>query len=159
LKVPLAVPVILEEVERHGKVLVLVQHIGSVLEPLLGLLTDAYGEGAVLCVHGGIASAARSEVETRFNEWPSVKVCIVQTRAGGVGLNLQKSCHRVIELEADWSGQSNRQGWARVHRWGQTHPVHVSRLTLAGTIDDACLAISEHKVSDAANIITPTEKL
>ena len=37
---------------------------------------------------------------------------------------------------ADWNPQSDLQAMARVHRIGQTKPVHVYRLCTEGTIEE-----------------------
>lgn len=156
VKAAVALDYLVGEVEAQ-KVVVFVQHIGAMLEPLDRALRGHFGDDAIANIHGGTSPQQRSGTEARFNDDPALRCLIIQTRAGGVGLNLQQACRRVVEIEADWSGQSNLQAWARVARWGQTQPVHVTRLVLAKTIDEAVLAVTEAKLWGAEQVITPTE--
>ena len=158
MKVPLAVPYILDQVEAYGKVVVLVQHVHYVLLPMQALLREALGEHAVHAIHGSVSSSARAEAEASFNNDDRVKVILLQTKAGGVGINLQKSCCRVIEVEAAWSGEDNLQGYARVHRLGQEQQVLVTRLVLANTIDAAVIATAASKLASASDIITANQE-
>ena len=48
-------------------------------------------------------------------------------RAGGEGVNLF-TADTVILYDSDWNPQVDVQAMARVHRIGQTKPVHIYRL-------------------------------
>ncbi|KIY93070.1 hypothetical protein MNEG_14893 [Monoraphidium neglectum] len=52
---------------------------------------------------------------------------MLTTRAGGLGVNLQTADTAII-YDSDWNPQWDLQAMARVHRIGQTKPVHIYRL-------------------------------
>lgn len=58
-------------------------------------------------------------------------IYILNTRAGGLGVNLQTADTCII-YDSDWNPQWDVQAMARVHRIGQTKPVHVYRLVTEG---------------------------
>ncbi len=51
-------------------------------------------------------------------------------------LDIDTTSHLHARLPADWNPQSDLQAMARVHRIGQTKPVHVYRLCTEGTIEE-----------------------
>ncbi|KAJ7544012.1 hypothetical protein O6H91_09G061600 [Diphasiastrum complanatum] len=65
----------------------------------------------------------------------SIFVYLLCTRAGGLGINLQ-TADTVILFDSDWNPQADLQAMGRVHRIGQTKPVHIYRLVTAGTIEE-----------------------
>ena len=70
---------------------------------------------------------------------------MLSTRAGGLGLNLA-SADTVILYDSDWNPQADLQAMARVHRIGQTKPVHVYRLVTAGTVEERIVQRAEKKL-------------
>ncbi len=62
-------------------------------------------------------------------------IFILCTRAGGLGVNLQ-TADTCILYDSDWNPQWDNQAMARVHRIGQTKPVHVYRLVTEGTVEE-----------------------
>lgn len=60
-------------------------------------------------------------------------IYILNTRAGGLGVNLQTADTCII-YDSDWNPQWDLQAMARVHRIGQTKPVHVYRLVTEGEL-------------------------
>lgn len=64
-----------------------------------------------------------------------VKVFILTTRAGGLGVNLT-AASIVILLDSDWNPQMDLQAMDRVHRIGQTKDVFVYRLITKDTIEE-----------------------
>ncbi|KAI8470648.1 MAG: P-loop containing nucleoside triphosphate hydrolase protein [Monoraphidium minutum] len=64
-----------------------------------------------------------------------VFVFMLTTRAGGLGVNLQTADTAII-YDSDWNPQWDLQAMARVHRIGQTKPVHIYRLVTQGTVEE-----------------------
>lgn len=64
-----------------------------------------------------------------------VRVFLLSTRAGGLGINLA-AADTVIIYDSDWNPQRDLQAQDRAHRLGQHRPVVVYRLLTAGTIDE-----------------------
>ncbi len=69
-----------------------------------------------------------------FNEDEGVRVFLLSTRAGGLGINLTAADTCII-YDSDWNPQQDLQAQDRCHRIGQTKPVIVYRLVTAATID------------------------
>ncbi|KAH3676332.1 hypothetical protein WICPIJ_009142 [Wickerhamomyces pijperi] len=86
----------------------------------------------------------REEEISRFNTDPNVKIFLLSTRAGGLGLNLTQA-DSVILFDNDWNPQVDLQAMDRVHRIGQTKPVVIYRLVLANTVEQLILAKADSK--------------
>ncbi len=62
-----------------------------------------------------------------FNTNPNLKIFLLSTRAGGLGINLV-SADTVIIYDIDWNPQNDNQAMDRAYRIGQVRPVHVYKL-------------------------------
>jgi len=81
-----------------------------------------------------------------FNTDPSVDVFLLSTRAGGLGINLT-SADTVIIYDSDWNPHCDMQAMDRVHRIGQTRPVHVMRLATAHSVEGKMLSRANSKLA------------
>ena len=70
--------------------------------------------------------------------------CARPLKAGGVGLNLTAAT-RVYLLDPWWNPAVEHQACDRVHRVGQTHPVHVVRFVARGTVEEKILELQRRK--------------
>lgn len=75
---------------------------------------------------------------------PEHRVLIINTLAGGVGLNLQM-CANTLVLERQWNFADEEQFECRFHRNGQTLPVTADYLIAHGTIDEWFAELVEEK--------------
>ena len=82
----------------------------------------------------------RQDGVDRFTNDPSIKVFLLSTRAGGLGINLTAADTCII-YDSDWNPQADLQAQDRCHRIGQTKPVMVYRLVTKGTIDQVLLSL------------------
>jgi len=89
-------------------------------------------------IDGSIPQVERAAQIERFNSAKgtrnSISVFLLTTRAGGLGINLT-SADTVIFYDSDWNPQMDLQAQDRVHRIGQTKPVLIYRLAIAGSIE------------------------
>jgi SWI/SNF-related matrix-associated actin-dependent regulator of chromatin subfamily A member 5 len=69
----------------------------------------------------------------------------LSTRAGGEGINLT-SADTVIIFDSDWNPQVDIQAMARVHRIGQTKPVHVYRLVTKNSVEERIVQRAQNKL-------------
>ncbi|KAJ1912899.1 putative ATPase [Mycoemilia scoparia] len=99
---------------------------------------------------GGMRQDDRQANIDHFNKNHHVKLFLLTTRAGGVGINLA-SADTVIIFDSDWNPQMDLQAQDRAHRIGQTKPVIVYRLVIGGT--------AEGKILERANAKRKLEKL
>ena len=81
-----------------------------------------------------------------FNrEGSQIFIYLINTRAGGLGINLQ-TADTAILYDSDWNPQVDVQAMARVHRIGQTKPVHIYRLFSRDTVEERVLMRADKKL-------------
>jgi len=85
-------------------------------------------------LHGGVPSRQRGALIERFRDDPACKV-FLSTDAGGVGLNLQ-AASAVVNFEPPWNPARLEQRIGRVHRLGQSRPVHVIHMLTSDSIEE-----------------------
>jgi SNF2 family DNA or RNA helicase len=100
---------------------------------LAGKELEKLGLGFV-SLHGGVPSRNRGALMEKFRRDAECKV-FLSTDAGGVGLNLQ-AASAVINFEPPWNPARLEQRIGRVHRLGQTRPVHVVHLLTRDSIEE-----------------------
>ena len=93
---------------------------------------------------GSVSHDLRQEQIDEFNNDPEVKVFLLSTRAGGLGLNLT-AADTVILWDSDWNPQVDLQAIDRVHRIGQTKPVKIYRFMIKESIEEILLSRSGSK--------------
>ena len=89
-------------------------------------------------IDGSVKQDDRREYIARFNEDPNYGIFLLSTRAGGLGINLTGG-DTVIIYDSDWNPHQDLQAMDRVHRIGQTKPVHVYRLATAKSVEGKML--------------------
>jgi superfamily II DNA or RNA helicase/predicted nucleic acid-binding Zn finger protein len=85
-------------------------------------------------LHGGVPSRKRGALIEKFRNDPACKV-FLSTDAGGVGLNLQ-AASAVVNFEPPWNPARLEQRIGRVHRMGQSRPVHVIHMLTSESIEE-----------------------
>lgn len=113
-------------------------------EVIDGLLAAVRATGLRAEKLDGTTNANRKvALQEAFNA-REIDVLIGQIGAMGVSLNLQQGGNRIIVVEEDWSPSIMDQFYARLHRMGQTLPVHVDTLFV-----DTKLAKAVHNIATA----------
>ena len=88
----------------------------------------AYRNYTYLRLDGSTKADDRCELLKNFNDDNvNCYIFLLSTRAGGVGLNLQKA-DTVILFDSDWNPHQDQQAQDRAHRIGQKNEVRVLRL-------------------------------
>ena len=77
----------------------------------------------------------RQPLIDQFSSYDGPAALILNPRAGGSGLNIAAANH-VIQYNPEWNPAVEDQAAARAHRRGQTRPVTVRRLIVAGTVEE-----------------------
>jgi SNF2 family DNA or RNA helicase len=95
---------------------------------------------------GSTPIAERQDLVDEFNEGRSVKVFLLSTKAGGLGINLTKADY-VIFHDLDMNPEADRQAEDRAHRIGQTRPVTVIKLYTEGTVDHSIFDMGTRKTA------------
>ncbi|KAI9308529.1 P-loop containing nucleoside triphosphate hydrolase protein, partial [Cunninghamella echinulata] len=119
--------------DRGHKVLVFSQ-----MTKMLDILEDwaTALKGWPICrLDGSVSQEVRRQQIDEFNDPTSpVKLFLLSTRAGGLGINLT-GADTVIIFDSDWNPQMDLQAQDRVHRIGQKKPVLVYRFVAANTVE------------------------
>lgn len=72
-------------------------------------------------------------------------VCIVQIKAGGIGIDLTRSAYAAVYSMSFFEWDTYEQALARLHRRGQSRPVTIYRLICSDTIEVAIYSALIHK--------------
>jgi superfamily II DNA or RNA helicase len=79
-------------------------------------------------------------------------VFLISLKAGGTGLNLT-SADTVIHYDPWWNPAAQAQATDRAHRIGQTRPVFVHQLIVAGSVEERMLELQRKKQELASNLV------
>jgi hypothetical protein len=109
-------------------------------------------------LHGGVPSRQRGALIEKFRNDPACKV-FLSTDAGGVGLNLQ-AASVVVNFEPPWNPARLEQRIGRVHRLGQSRPVHVIHMLTEKSIEERVWETLALKKSLFAGVFdSPTDEV
>jgi SNF2 family DNA or RNA helicase len=103
-------------------------------------------------VDGETKTMDRQALTKVFNELNDAKVCLISTKAGGIGLNMA-GANRVVILDTHFSPMHEEQAIGRAYRLGQTKTVYVYRLMLGGTFEEAMFNQSLFKQQLATRVV------
>lgn len=92
----------------------------------------------------------RFEIIEEFNNNEDVKILILNTGIGGLGLNLT-AANIVIMFDHSWNPMKDLQAMDRAHRLGQKKTVKVFRLIVANSYEEKKINLQEFKkyIADA----------
>ncbi|TCD61184.1 hypothetical protein EIP91_008809 [Steccherinum ochraceum] len=113
----------------------------DIMEDFLKMMKWKY-----LRLDGGTKTEDRAGHVAQFNAKDSeIKVFILSTRAGGLGLNLQ-TADTVIIFDSDWNPHADLQAQDRAHRIGQTKVVRILRFITEKSVEEAMFARARYKL-------------
>ncbi len=120
-----------DDEDDHGKVII----VSNYKETLIHLRNVLKAITGVVMLDGSQAEGARSRAITQFRENDQITILLMGIRAGSVGITLTEA-DTCILMEPHTSRAVVEQCLSRVHRIGQTRPVHIKRLVYRGTIEE-----------------------
>jgi superfamily II DNA or RNA helicase len=129
-----------EELGRGRRVLVFSQ-----FARMLALLSQGLVERGIRHVTLTGASQERHKLVDSFQDG-EVDVFLISLKAGGTGLTLTRA-DTVIHYDPWWNAAAQMQATDRAHRIGQTQPVFVHNLVVAGSVEERMLELQERKRS------------
>jgi SNF2 family DNA or RNA helicase len=92
--------------------------------------------GPVYQITGNTSDGERARAIRKFNDWNDpVKVCLLNSAAGGVAITLDKCCDDLVFLDLPWTSDEETQVEDRIHRVSRVHNVFIHRLVSRGTVD------------------------
>ncbi|CAF0901694.1 unnamed protein product [Adineta ricciae] len=122
---------------------------------LMTIMEDyfAYKNFTYLRLDGQTKSEERGDLLAKFSEANSdIFIFLLSTRAGGLGLNLQKA-DTVIIFDSDWNPHQDLQAQDRAHRIGQVNEVRVLRLMTINSVEEKILAAARYKLNVDEKVI------
>jgi SNF2 family DNA or RNA helicase len=97
------------------------------------------------------ASNNRQQIVDEFQSG-AARVFLVSLKAGGTGLNLT-AADTVIHYDPWWNPAAQAQATDRAYRIGQTKPVFVYNLIVAGSVEERMLALQQRKRALADSLL------
>lgn len=128
--------------------LIIVSYFTTVLDLVEGYLAEIGVDWARL--DGTMGQKERTKSIEKFNS-PGCNVFLLAAKAGGTGLNLVMAS-RMVMLDVDWNPSNDAQVMGRIYRKGQTRPVEIFRLVVAGTVEEKIMERQISKV-DLSNLV------
>ena len=128
--------------------LIIVSYYTGVLDQVEGYLQEQGMDWARL--DGTLGQKERTKSIEKFAS-PGCNVFLLAAKAGGTGLNLVMA-NRMVLLDVDWNPSNDAQVMGRVYRKGQTRPVEIFRLVVAGTVEEKIMERQISKV-DLSNLV------
>ena len=112
-----------------------------------------------LRIDGSIPSAKRFEIVKKFNHDDNIKLLLLTTSVGGVGLNLH-TANVVVMFDHDYNPMNDLQAIDRAHRIGQKKTVSVYRLITKDTIEEKIVDRQQDELKqDTLELSPPKNKM
>lgn len=140
---------IADAIENGEKMIVFATHRKTV-----ETVAEKFGKAAVKII-GGMTSTQRQAAVDAFQEDESVRLCVANLDAGGVGLNLTAASN-VVTLELGAKPSQHEQAEDRAWRNGQTKDVTAWYLLAVDTIEEQWFNIIEAKRQTSGEAIDGT---
>jgi TATA-binding protein-associated factor len=134
------------------RVLVFAQHKSTLDIIQSVLLTPHMPHVPIMRIDGGTEAMERFQIATTFNSDPTIRILLLTTSVGGLGLNLT-GADTVVFFEHDWNPMKDLQAMDRVHRLGQRRTVNVYRLIMEGTVEEKILSSQKFKLHVANSVV------
>jgi len=93
--------------------------------------------------HGKMNAAEKDHAVDNFRNGTDVMLC---SEIGGEGRNLQ-FCSTMVNFDLPWNPMKIEQRIGRIHRIGQTRPVHVYNLCAANTAEHNILEVLDRRIN------------
>jgi ERCC4-related helicase len=135
---------LLEE-QPNEKVLLFTEYRDT-LDYILDLVKDEPWADEILVIHGGVDKEDRVRIEDEFNHGQSR--LLFATDAASEGIDLQHSCHIMVNYELPWNPNRLEQRIGRLHRYGQDQEVKVWNFSFEGTREGEIFEMLQDKVEN-----------
>lgn len=154
-KVPKTLELIKSELEAgaYDKIVIFAVH-KAVLEEL----RDGLAKFGAVLIYGGTPPEKRENHIRKFQNDKRCRVFLGNVQAAGTAITLT-AAHQVAVVEADWTPANNQQAVMRVHRIGQTKPVSVRFIGMAGSIDERIQRVLKVKTRTLTALFDEPEQI
>ncbi|KAJ7178482.1 SNF2 family N-terminal domain-containing protein [Mycena crocata] len=135
---------LLEDYRAQDRKVLIFSQFTQILDILRAILNQR--EIKYLVLTGSTPVDVRQSLVDEFSEDESLRVFLLSTKAGGMGINLT-AASVVIMFDQDFNPHNDRQAQDRAYRIGQKRDVEVIKLISRGTIEEDMLKLGETKLA------------
>ncbi len=108
--------------------------------------------GGVVVINGSMKLDEKLESIAAFN---STATFMISTEAGGEGINLQESCHVMVNYDLPWNPARLVQRMGRLYRYGQRQRVVVFNMHARDSFDNRAIGMMLDRVMQIARDMAP----
>jgi len=130
--------------EQPDEKLLLFTEYRDTLDYLLDLVKDEPWADEIFVIHGDVDKEERARIEEEFNHGESR--LLFATDAASEGIDLQHSCHIMVNYELPWNPNRLEQRIGRIHRYGQEKEVKVWNFSFEDTREGEIFEMLQNKV-------------
>lgn len=134
-----------------GDKVLIFSHLLPTLDYLQKLIAEFEPPMRAVRIDGKTSMAKRQQITKDMNT-NKYDVCLISTRAGGVGLNIP-GANRVVLVDFSWNPQEINQAIGRSYRLGQQKEVFVYHLVTAGSFEVKLHQVTIFKQQLAARVV------
>jgi hypothetical protein len=139
-------------IKENKKLLIFTEYRGTQSYLQESLLNQFGGKEAVVLING---SMSLDEKMASIDDFNGDCRFLISTEAGGEGLNLQDSCHVMVNYDLPWNPARLAQRIGRLYRYGQKQVVIVINLHCQDSFDNAAISLMLTRVEQIAQDMSP----
>ncbi|AXG08428.1 helicase-related protein [Haloplanus rubicundus] len=140
--------------ESPNEKLLLFTEYRDTLDYLLEEVSDQPWAEEILVIHGDVDKDDRQQIEDQFNH--GEPRLLFATDAASEGIDLQHSCHIMVNYELPWNPNRLEQRIGRIHRYGQDKEVKVWNFQFEGTREGEIFELLQEKVENIRSQVGST---
>jgi len=140
--------------ENPNEKLLLFTEYRDTLDYLLEEVSDQPWAEEILVIHGDVDKDDRQQIEDQFNH--GEPRLLFATDAASEGIDLQHSCHIMVNYELPWNPNRLEQRIGRIHRYGQDKEVKVWNFQFEGTREGEIFELLQDKVENIRSQVGST---
>ncbi|WP_257301025.1 DEAD/DEAH box helicase [Haloarchaeobius sp. FL176] len=140
--------------ENPNEKLLLFTEYRDTLDYLLDEVSDQPWADEILVIHGDVDKDDRQQIEDQFNH--GEPRLLFATDAASEGIDLQHSCHIMVNYELPWNPNRLEQRIGRIHRYGQDKEVKVWNFQFEGTREGEIFELLQEKVENIRSQVGST---
>lgn len=125
----------LQNLKTGNKIIIFAQYLGTLDLIESKILKIYFPELQYTRLDGAKTISQKQKAITDFQENPTIQIILISTRAGGLGINLNRA-NIAIFMESDWNPSVDAQAMDRAHRIGAKRSLLVYRLLVIGTLEE-----------------------
>jgi superfamily II DNA or RNA helicase len=115
-------------------------------------LQDRFPQEKVALINGSMTLSEKMAAIRAFRDDTTF---MISTEAGGEGINLQESCHVMVNYDLPWNPARLVQRIGRLYRYGQKSKVVVFNLHAADSFDNQAVTLMFERVMTVAREMAP----